>query len=310
MISHLFRSLKTNRIKKNNAVYECAILEGKIERDSAILQFAQNNLKTINMCQIAVKIDPLMIEFVPDDMKTSQMCHDAVKIISRLLEFVPNNIKTYKMCKHAVKQDSTLFVFVPDALKTVEMCKQVIKCNLFLFLYVPDNMKTANICHFAVESDVKNFENVPDDMKTLELLNIVRSKLFYNGFEISGKLFNRLYHRDKFVKLTNEAEIHNGFKFKTGLNVDCIPFKPSNSCRAGGIYFVHEDDKERWLNYCPRIGRMKYLRYCTIPNSARVYVEKDKFKTNELILSDRQQIFKCFDVWESGCLDDFAFSVK
>ncbi len=41
------------------------------------------------------------------------------------------------------------------------------------------------------------------------------------------------------IKLTNEFECHNGFSFKTGLNIDFIPFNPKGECQPGGIYFCN-----------------------------------------------------------------------
>ena len=54
---------------------------------------------------------------------------------------------------------------------------------------------------------------------------------------ILGEKFNNAYPDTIFIKLTNEAEIHNGFKFQNGLNIDHVPFDPSGSCKRGGIYY-------------------------------------------------------------------------
>ena len=43
---------------------------------------------------------------------------------------------------------------------------------------------------------------------------------------LTGSEFNRLYGHLEFYKFTNKEEIHNGFQFRDGLNVDTVPFYP------------------------------------------------------------------------------------
>ena len=45
----------------------------------------------------------------------------------------------------------------------------------------------------------------------------------------------------KYYKITNEEETHNNLKYKTGLNVDPLPFNPEGDCIKGGIYFASKD---------------------------------------------------------------------
>lgn len=37
---------------------------------------------------------------------------------------------------------------------------------------------------------------------------------------LTGEEFNKKYQGKSFVKLTNEEENHNGYQFRTGLNVE------------------------------------------------------------------------------------------
>ncbi len=114
---------------------------------------------------------------------------------------------------------------------------------------------------------------------------------------LSGKEFNEKFTGRQMVKLTNESEIHNNYKFKTGLNVDTIPFRPLGSCRAGGIYFCLFDHLNYFLNYNGEF--MFYVRFVTIPDNAQVWVEFSKFKADQLILSDRQKIID-LDIWSNS----------
>lgn len=115
-------------------------------------------------------------------------------------------------------------------------------------------------------------------------------KITIIGTEISGFEFNQMYHTIKLVKLTNATENHNGYQFVEGLNEDTNEFFPFGKCKAGGIYFTEEKYSYKWLHYKNSVGIMKYMRLVTIPNDARVYIEKRKFKADKIILGSKQDI--------------------
>ena len=89
-----------------------------------------------------------------------------------------------------------------------------------------------------------------------------------------------------FYKITNEEEKHRGMKYKTGLNVDILPFNPSGNCESGGIYFSREDILA-FLDYGP------WIRKVTLPEDARVYENPGspkKWKADKVILGRRSRI--------------------
>lgn len=110
----------------------------------------------------------------------------------------------------------------------------------------------------------------------------------------TGKEFNQKYKDKVLVKLTNEKECHNGFKFETGFNKDMMPFTSYGNCLPGGIYFCEFDDIHRWINYNNKF--MVNLRVVTIPNSARVYEMRNKFKADKLILGPALNIWVDYDL--------------
>jgi hypothetical protein len=122
---------------------------------------------------------------------------------------------------------------------------------------------------------------------------------------LTGKKFNEKYNGLIFVKLTNESEIHNGFQFQTGENVDTIKFDPTGECKPGGLYFCEIYKLLQWINL--GYNKMIYCRYVTITDDAQVYVEKDKFKADKFILSERIKV-EDIDVWENE--DYCRFAVK
>ncbi len=101
---------------------------------------------------------------------------------------------------------------------------------------------------------------------------------------MTGDDFNDKYAGIEFYKLTNKKEIHNGFQFKTGLNIDTIPLNPNGECNPGGIYFTEFDNILLWINY--NGYKMANIRKVIIPNNAKVYIEKNKFKADQIILDE------------------------
>ena len=119
---------------------------------------------------------------------------------------------------------------------------------------------------------------------------------------LTGKEFNEKYVGQKFVKLTNKEEKHNGYEFKSGLNVDTKPFNPRGKCEPGGIYFCELGKLPIWLEY--GYQKMYYARLVSIPEDAQVYEEYDKFKADRLVLGERRRIEE-LEVWsdERYCVE-------
>src|ERR1700688_2020827 len=100
--------------------------------------------------------------------------------------------------------------------------------------------------------------------------------------------FEEKYKNHTFVKLTNKKEIHNGFQFKTGLNIDTNEFNPYGECSKGGIYFTDINTLVLWLDYNEE--PMVNIRYVDFPEDVKIYEEKDKFKADKIVLSERYLI--------------------
>src|SRR5579872_4098307 len=90
----------------------------------------------------------------------------------------------------------------------------------------------------------------------------------FDGRLLTGRAFKRIFNDILFVKLTNETETHNDFKFVSGLNIDIHEFNPTDECNKGGIYFTDEQEAWRWLYYSKETGIMRYIRRVFVPNDA------------------------------------------
>lgn len=105
----------------------------------------------------------------------------------------------------------------------------------------------------------------------------------------SGDEFNKLTKKLTFAKFLNKKENHNGMQYKTGFNKDIRYFNGSGWSSSGGMYFFDIQKSYMYSDY----GEI--LRKVTIPNEAKVYVEKDKFKADMFLLSDRVYLDSLLD---------------
>ena len=61
---------------------------------------------------------------IPDDLKTQEMCNEAVQMEPCSLVYVPDHFKTQEMCNTAVCMEPLLLKYVPDFLKAQKMCEK------------------------------------------------------------------------------------------------------------------------------------------------------------------------------------------
>jgi len=91
----------------------------------------------------------------------------------------------------------------------------------------------------------------------------------------------------KFYKILNEEENHNGLQYKTGLNIDPLPFNPSGTCRSGGMYYAQKD-----ILVFLYIG--PWIREVTLCPNSNIYKDPgygaEKWKTDKFILGERTRI--------------------
>jgi hypothetical protein len=122
--------------------------------------------------------------------------------------------------------------------------------------------------------------------KFLERRSIISGKVF--KAKVSGDKTFMFYNCNP-VKLTYKHNVHNGFEFKEGLNVD-KNYLNTNVCSEGGIYITFEHCFERWLKYNDE--PMYWIWDVEVPDDALVYLESDtKIKMDKLILSNKRCIW-------------------
>lgn len=106
---------------------------------------------------------------------------------------------------------------------------------------------------------------------------------------ITGRQFNKLTRGVRFYKLTFPNELHRGFIYQSGLNVDTENFVPFPHC--AGLHFTEERFIGEWLDLHQRWGTpLKYKREVKLADHAKVYFMYDEVKADQLILGPREDL--------------------
>ena len=79
---------------------------------------------------------PCWIREIPGHLKTQDMCNDAVHIEPGSLEFVPDHFKTEEPCNEEVHRESYALDYIPDHFK-IRRCamRQRATTQLYVFLF-------------------------------------------------------------------------------------------------------------------------------------------------------------------------------
>jgi Ankyrin repeats (3 copies) len=95
----------------------------------------------------------------------------------------------------------------------------------------------------------------------------------------------------RYFKITNQDEVHYGFQYCTGLNIDVLPFSETGICVPGGLYFTTAEYLHNFFDN----GR--WIREVSLPENARwIKVESSdhsvpsKWRSDSLILGRRWDI--------------------
>ena len=95
----------------------------------------------------------------------------------------------------------------------------------------------------------------------------------------------------KYWKITNQDEKHYNMQYKTGLNVDVLPFRPYGDCEPGGIYYSDTTHILAFLG--TPCGPGKWIREVTLPKGELTYENPGhtkKWKAHRVILGERKKI--------------------
>lgn len=125
---------------------------------------------------------------------------------------------------------------------------------------------------------------------TLEVSDIFNFSL--NSNVMSGKRFKEAHPDKLFYRITNELELHRGFQYQTGVNIDHLPFDSTGECIGGGLYFTELNKMAIWIESPSSV----YIRQVEIMDDSFVHIQRNKFKADKFILRERVLI-EDFELW-------------
>ena len=96
-----------------------------------------------------VYIRPSFLTLVPDDLKTQEMCNEAVRIDPWPLYDVSDNLKSQEICNEAIEKASWLVFDVSDRFRNLRM---IIRAIHPMRSITPGHPKAQGACEGAVEA--------------------------------------------------------------------------------------------------------------------------------------------------------------
>jgi hypothetical protein len=91
----------------------------------------------------------------------------------------------------------------------------------------------------------------------------------------------------RFIKLTNRNSYHNGFQFKSGLNIDTTPEPDEISdCCPGFFYFTDVDNFLPWVKF--NFFTAEWVWTVTVPENVQVESFAGKYRCKRFILSNQR----------------------
>ena len=91
---------------------------------------------------------------VPEELKTKEICNIAVEKHGDNLQYVPEKLKTPELCKLAISEYGWALEYVPEEYKTPELCKLAVEKSSWALQIVPEELKSFEICEIAVKESV------------------------------------------------------------------------------------------------------------------------------------------------------------
>ena len=164
------------------------LCEMAVQQYGLALYYVPEKFITPQLCETAIKQNGMSIEWIPEKLITKELCELAVKKDGMTLEFVPEELRTEELCKLAVKQNGWSLRFVPQKLRTPELCELAIKQNRSSLQYVPDELRTKELCLEAVKHNGENLNVVPNNFRTKELCEIAVKQSIYAIMSVPEEL--------------------------------------------------------------------------------------------------------------------------
>jgi hypothetical protein len=130
--------------------------------NGCFLEYVSDQLKTQEICSIAINKNYNSFKYFPEEYKTLEMCLIAINNNGMMLKYVPDQHKTQEICSIAINKNNSSFEYFPEEHKTLEVCLNAVNNNCNMLEFVPDLLKTKDLCKIAYATDKKTIRFIPD----------------------------------------------------------------------------------------------------------------------------------------------------
>ena len=147
-----------------------------VQQNGDSLFYISKKHRTKELCELAVKQNGKSLIDVPLKYRTKELCELAVKKNGNALSEVPNTFwkkyRDYTMCLEAVKNNGWALQYVPDKCIDYNLCLEAVKQNGESIKHVPEENINYSLCFNAVKNNGLAIYYVPDELKTEELCKL------------------------------------------------------------------------------------------------------------------------------------------
>ena len=113
----------------------------ELEIDGMLLRQIPKTEQTLEICEKAIKQNPLSIQFADKKYLNSQICLEAVRKNGNVFRYIPNQFITEKLCELAIETDPQLLNNIPDDFKTIKICLDAVKKDVRTLSYIPQEKR-------------------------------------------------------------------------------------------------------------------------------------------------------------------------
>lgn len=281
------------------------------------LHLIPQNMITLEICKsIAKRGWPVYL--IPPDMITTEMRNQLIEHRLSNIVYLPEHMITYEMCKKVARYAHVYAYKIPSSMFTEEIMNILTDRNLrdfswlnkismnqipcaILIKFKNNSVFVQAYCeHLCALQNLSDINNLHDPLGHLptEFLEMCKIK-YFEGLCLTKEQFTKYFPDTNLQKVTNSTEIHNSYQFKTGLNVENA-FNPKTNC-TDGIYFTSNPREWGYLYGCVGGekgrnvsiffdgGKKCFIRDVTLADGAIIKIEKNKFKSNKIILGERRE---------------------
>lgn len=159
------------------------IVTGMVKSDPYNLREVPQNLKTPELCMLAVGENGATLQYVPEQLRTPEMCKTAVAheittqdqwmYSSPVLQFVPVMLRTPEVCKLATERNPASLPYVPEKYRTYDMCLDAVSEYPFVIGSVPPELIDERMVKRAVAKRPEAIVKIPPEMITYEVADFV-----------------------------------------------------------------------------------------------------------------------------------------